>query len=193
MRQAGKVSLGSQWLDSDTKCSVLLTWTGNDKLTILCTSSNDMKKSYFIENGDLTIFQFDTADNYTISVNNESNHTIKNLNGTIDYTQNTNTSVKSNNEMSQTVIYESVEMRKYDGYPELEIEGYPYIHDIKTNNTDKKIVSAERGMTAFDKEGNPLKLQWNGLNSSSKPSYYFLYDWDTAEILPYQTDDISGG
>lgn len=94
---------------------------------------------------------------------------------------------------TQTVVYENVKMQQYEGYPELGIKGYKYVHDVKTNQTDKKIVSSKRGMMAFDKLGNALMIGWNGLDSDSKPSYFFLYDWDDTEILPNQTDDVIGG
>lgn len=94
---------------------------------------------------------------------------------------------------TQAVVYEDVEMRQYEGYPEYGIDGYRYVHDVRTNHTDKKIVSSERGMMAFDRSGNPLTIGWNGLDSGSEPSYFFLFDWDESEIFPHQTEDILGG
>lgn len=92
-----------------------------------------------------------------------------------------------------SVVYESVEVLQYDGYPELGIEGTPYIHDIKTSHTEKKIVSSQRGMLAFDQYGDPLKIEWYGVNPNYEASYFFLYDWDESEINPGGTDDIVGG
>ena len=61
-------------------------------------------------------------------------------------------------ENTQTVVYESVEMRYYEEVKGFSIPAHPYIHDIKTNNTNKKITEHKRGMLAYDKDGNPLRL-----------------------------------
>lgn len=194
LKRGEKVLLGSRSLTANTACSVLLTWTGGGKLSVLCASPSNGETSRQIENGTPATFQIDKTDIYTIAVKNESGGIIKNITGTISFgqsianRQSEATSVQPKDTAVQTVVYESVEMLRYDG-----VDGYPYIHDVKTNHTDKTIVAAERGMLAFDADGNPLVIHWNGLDSSSKPSYFFLFDWDSAEILPDQTDDTFGG
>lgn len=88
-----------------------------------------------------------------------------------------------------SVTYESVVLHRPG-----EGDGrFSYIHDIRKNDTEKMIVATERGMLAFDQEGNPLVVDWNSMDTSAKPSCYFLCDWDSTEILPGQTDDVEGG
>lgn len=91
--------------------------------------------------------------------------------------------------VEQTVVYEKVTMH----HPSAGEDGYPYIHDIRTNNTAKTIVKTEVGMLAYDKSGNPLKLNWYSLDTNEAPSYEYLYDWDSTEIMPGQTDNVDGG
>lgn len=68
----------------------------------------------------------------------------------------------------KTVVFEKV---KYDK------RGlHPHIYNITWNNTSKKIVGHKLGMLAFDKEGNPLKIKWNGLETNPIPTYHFLYE-----------------
>lgn len=87
----------------------------------------------------------------------------------------------------QTVVYESVKVLHYTG------EGaHPYIHDVKTNHTEKKIISFKCGMLAFDKNGYPLKIKWNGLEETPKSMYYYLCDIPDT-IGPGKTDDERGG
>ena len=50
------------------------------------------------------------------------------------------------------------------------------IRDSYTNHTDKTISSRQYCMLAYDKEGQPLKLQWYIMDSGDKPSYDCLYD-----------------
>jgi len=90
-------------------------------------------------------------------------------------------------ELAQTVVYENVEMRRYESE-----NGHPYIHDIKTNNTSKTIVGHQRGMLAYDKEGKPLKIDWHCFDGPDS-TFYFLYDWDSNEILSSETRDVFGG
>ncbi len=85
----------------------------------------------------------------------------------------------------QSFVFETVELSYYD-------DGLPYLHDIKTNNTDKAIIEIEYGMLGYDESGNPLKLQWNFLDSSTKPTYENLVKSEL-DILPRQTYDTVGG
>ena len=94
-------------------------------------------------------------------------------------------------ENTQTVVYENVEMRYYeeDGGS---IAPHPYVHNIRTNNTSKIIVGQQRGMLAYDKDGQPLKIDWY---ANMDPTFYFLYDRgiDIIDILPGETSDLFGG
>ena len=80
------------------------------------------------------------------------------------------------------VTYESVDIV----FPDNKEDSFPYIKDVITNNSNRKIVAYERGMMAFDKNGEPLSIYWNGMDSSSPQSYAFYYDWGTDEIEPGQ-------
>lgn len=86
----------------------------------------------------------------------------------------------------QAVVYNAVEMRFYES-------GLSYIHEIKTNHTGKKIIGFERGMLAYDKNGEPLEIDWFSLDSNVDKSYDYLYDWDSNELLPGETKDEYGG
>ena len=70
-------------------------------------------------------------------------------NGTLQANQST-----ENAEQTETIIHESADILYYDN-------GYPYIHDILTNNTDNTITETEYWMLAYDMNGMPLKLYWN--------------------------------
>lgn len=96
---------------------------------------------------------------------------------------------KSPSKPEETIVYESVEVLQYDKKPPY----YPYLHDIKTNNTSKKITGCKRGMLVFDKKGNPLSIKWYPFDEDTGKTYYFLYDWDTTRISPGHTDDLRGG
>ncbi|MBE6035860.1 MAG: M56 family metallopeptidase [Clostridiales bacterium] len=85
----------------------------------------------------------------------------------------------------QSFVFENVEVSYYD-------DGLPYLHAINTNNTDKTIIEIQYVMLGYDKYGNPLKLQWNFLDSSSKPTYEYIVKSEL-EILPQQTYDTVGG
>lgn len=192
----GKISLGLQSLLSGTTCQVLLTWTGNGNLTVLCTSSKGVERSYPIKNGKVTIFQIDVDGEYTIAVKNSSTSRIENVRGSIRFeqiapnqqSQNTNIPAQSNTSTVQTVVYENVEMRRYE-----DENGHPYIHDIKTNNTTKKIVGCQYGMLAFDKDGNPLEIDWWSLDTELDNTYFYLYEEDSAVIASDETSDVIGG
>jgi hypothetical protein len=90
------------------------------------------------------------------------------------------------------MVYEAVEMRHYT-----ESRGsmlaHPYIHSVRTNKSGKITASRQRGMLAFDKDGKPLQIDWDSLDSDSSSTYFFLYDWCTEELLPGETADADGG
>lgn len=86
---------------------------------------------------------------------------------------------------TMSIIHESADILYYEN-------GSPYIHDILTNNTDKRIVETEYCMLAYNEEGLPLKLHWNFLDSSAEMRYENLVRTKT-EILPNQTEDYHGG
>lgn len=88
---------------------------------------------------------------------------------------------------TQTVTYSNVEMRRYEG-----ADGHPYIHDTKVNETTKKIIGYKYGMLAFDKDGNPLKINWWTLDTDAESTYFNL-DETSTEIAPAETYDVFGG
>lgn len=192
----GKISLGSQRLLSGTTCQVLLTWTGNGKLTVLYASSKGIEKSCSIENDKITTFQIDVDSEYTITVKNNNTSKIENVKGSISFeqgaanhqSQNTNIPAQSNTLTEQTVVYENVKMYQYKGE-----NGHPYIHDIKTNNTTKKIIGCQYGMLAFDKRGKPLKIDWWSLDTDLDNTYFYLNEGDSTVIASDETSDIFGG
>lgn len=191
----GKISLGSQKLFSGTSCQVVLTWTGNSSLSLFITSSDGLNKSYIIKKGRLTAFTVDNDGDYTISIKNEGESSAENINGTVTAGKNevqqgnhsSNTQKQSKTNAPQTIVYESVMMDRYKGK-----DGHPYIHDIRTNNTACKITGSQRGMLAFDKKGNPLKIDWYSLDSETNSTYFYLYE-GTANIAPGETDNVFGG
>ena len=84
-----------------------------------------------------------------------------------------------------SIVHESADILYYE-------DGSPYIHDVLTNNTDKRIIETEYCMLAYNENGVPLKLHWNFLDSSSESSYENLVRTKTS-ILPNQTEDYHGG
>ena len=88
----------------------------------------------------------------------------------------------------QAVIYENVEMRRYEGK-----SGHPYIHDIKTNGTDRGIAGFKQGKLSFDRDGNPLKIDWWSLDSDLEYEYFYLYENDSSGLAAGGTDDVFGG
>ena len=188
----GKISLGSQLLAAGTDCKVLLTFTGDDKLTVLCVSTNRATKSLLVESGKSATLQIETGGEYTISVKNDNAYTIDNVNGTIEFmqssgSQSSNIPPSLNASTAQTVTYSNVEMRRYEG-----ADGHPYIHDTKVNETTKKIIGYKYGMLAFDKDGNPLKINWWSLDTDAKSTYFYL-DETSTEIAPAENYDVFGG
>ncbi len=89
-------------------------------------------------------------------------------------------------ENAMSVVYESADILSYEN-------GWPYIHGVLTNNTDKTISQAEYCMLAYDENGAPLKLHWNFLDSSEESSYAYLVRKDGMALLPGQTEDYRGG
>ena len=84
-----------------------------------------------------------------------------------------------------SIVHESADILYYE-------DGSPYIHDILTNNTDKRIIETEYCMLAYNEKGSPLKLHWNFLDSSAESSYENLVRTKTS-ILPDKTEDYHGG
>ncbi|MDE5599115.1 MAG: hypothetical protein K2J04_14975 [Lachnospiraceae bacterium] len=84
-----------------------------------------------------------------------------------------------------SIVHESADILYYE-------DGSPYIHDILTNNTYKRIIETEYCMLAYNEKGLPLKLHWNFLDSSAESSYENLVQTKTS-ILPDQTEDYHGG
>lgn len=78
-------------------------------------------------------------------------------------------------------------MRHYEG-----TDGHPYIHDTKTNGTTKEIVDYQYGMLAFDKDGNPLKIDWWSLDTEVDSTYFYLEE-ASVKISPAETYDARGG
>lgn len=191
----GKVSLGAQTLTTGTECRALFTWSGSSRLTVLCTSAGGTAKSLPLESGKVTTFQIEADGEYTIAVKNNNAHTVSNVNGSITFTsgaqpfqpQSTDAPTALNPLAQQAVVYEAVEMRRYEG-----ADGHPYIHDTRANNTTKKIVGGQYGMLAFDKEGNPLKINWWSLDTDGESTYFYL-DSSPKEIDPIATYDVRGG
>lgn len=91
-----------------------------------------------------------------------------------------------NNEVSLSVVYESVEVMCYkDG-------GYPYLHDVFTNRSGKTILYTERAMLAYDKNGEPLRIQWHPMDSSDTKEYECIYN-DEMNLSDQETKDVPGG
>ena len=84
-----------------------------------------------------------------------------------------------------TIIHESTDILHYEN-------GAPYIHDILTNNTDRTIIETQYCILAYDKNGSPLKLYWNFLDSSAESSYENFVQ-SQKNILSNQTEEYRGG
>jgi hypothetical protein len=106
--------------------------------------------------------------------------------------QNKHIFLQSNTVATQTVVYEKVEIRQYEGE-----NGHPYIHDIKTNNTTKKIMDCQYGMLAFDEEGNPVQIDWWSLDTELDNTWFYLNSADSTVIAAGETttdntDEVGG-
>ncbi|WP_343249621.1 M56 family metallopeptidase [Diplocloster hominis] len=88
-------------------------------------------------------------------------------------------------QQEQAIVFENVELRYYD-------DGWPYLHNILTNLTDRTVVDTQYCMLAYDESGNPLKLKWFLPDSSSEYTYDWLVEDDTT-LKPGQTSDPVGG
>ena len=86
---------------------------------------------------------------------------------------------------SMSITHESADILYYEN-------GYPYIQDILTNNTDRAIIETQYCMLAYDENGSPLKLYWNFLDSSAESSFENTVRSDE-NILPGQTEEYRGG
>ncbi|MDE7183676.1 MAG: M56 family metallopeptidase [Lachnospiraceae bacterium] len=84
-----------------------------------------------------------------------------------------------------SITHESADILYYD-------DGCPYVHDILTNNTGKTITETQYCMLAYDKNGLPLKLCWNFLDSSAPSSFENIVQ-SSENILPNQTEQYRGG
>lgn len=93
--------------------------------------------------------------------------------------------IVSDRKNPMAIIHESADILHYEN-------GAPYIHDILTNNTDRTIVETQYCMLAYDKNGSPLKLYWNFLDSSAESSFENVVRTKT-DILPGQTEEYHGG
>ena len=102
--------------------------------------------------------------------------------------QGTDTSVPADMENTRIVVYESVEMRRYEGEG-----GHPYIHSVTRNDTDKTIVGCLEGKLAFDKDGNPLIIDWWSMDSDLESAYFCLNEDTLLEIAPGEKFDEYGG
>lgn len=93
----------------------------------------------------------------------------------------------SQTQEGQAVVYDYVEMRYSEG------DELAYITNERTNRTTKKIVSCDRAMLAYDKEGNPLELDWWSRDGELNYSYLQRHGGLTREILPGEKDEQSRG
>lgn len=96
--------------------------------------------------------------------------------------------IQPEGEADQTIVLVNTDMRRYEGE-----DGHPYIHCVVTNHTSREITGYQRGMLAFDKEGNPLKIDWFTLDRETFASYYYLYESTSTQIAPGETYDVFGG
>lgn len=92
---------------------------------------------------------------------------------------------RTSKEHTGSIVIETFELRHY-------ANGWPYLHDKITNHTDKGITKMQYGMLAYDKEGEPLKIHWNLLDSEDEMSYENLVETQM-EIQPDETMDEDGG
>lgn len=93
---------------------------------------------------------------------------------------------RCSSEKKQAIVLEQVSLQYY------EESGWPYLHRILTNHTDKDIVDTQYCMLAYDKGGQPLKLKWHTIDSSDESAYECLYH-SKGQIAAGETDDRPGG
>jgi len=196
LNPSGKISLGAQSLSTGTVCNVSLTWSGDKNLWAICESGTETQKEYAITNGNRTSFIIEKDGSYKVAIRNCSPNTLYDVKGSISFSTAENnkksTSVASPDAKTadnQSVVYENVTIY----HPSSEEDAYPYIHNIRTNNTTKTIVKTEVGMLAYDKKGKPLKINWYSTDSNGVPSFDYLFDWNATKIIPGQTDNVTGG
>ena len=182
----GKISLGAQYLAAGTSCEVLLNWLGEGTLTVLCTAPSGYEKSYSVQNGKAVTFLMSSGGEYTVAIVNQTENTVNNVNGSITFD-----GAAANQPSAaapQSIVYENVGMRRYEGE-----DGFPYIHEIKTNHTAKTVIGCQQGMLAFDEHGNPLKVDWWSMDDEFVNDYFYIHSWDSTEIKPGATSNVEGG
>ena len=91
----------------------------------------------------------------------------------------------SSKAVAAAVGFQEVRVMEYDN-------GWPYLHDVFVNSTDKTIVNRQYYMLAYDSAGKPLKLNWNFMDSSAGASYEYLAEVP-GELLPGAVDSMEGG
>lgn len=90
--------------------------------------------------------------------------------------------------MAGAVTWENATLQHYTG------EGaHPYVHSTLTNGTDGTITAVTYGMLAYDAAGNPLEIDWNSLDSSSEPAYFYLHGPSSENLAPGETTNSDGG
>jgi len=189
-----KLQMGSYQLNTDDSYTLTIGWQdGSDTFKIYLVGKDGYQIEYTLSNGEPVNIKVPKSQLYYFEApRNRKTGNMTSLSysfsiaGTIsnDLTTEVSTKVPEN---TQNIVYENVEMRRYESE-----NGHPYIHDIKTNNTSKTIVGHQRGMLAYDKDGKPLKIDWNCFDGPDS-TFYFLYDWDSNEILSSETRDVFGG
>lgn len=100
---------------------------------------------------------------------------------------------KSN--VSGKVYFDNVSIELYDDDP-----GAPYIKDNFTNDTNGTMIGWSIGMLAFDKEGNPVQVDWYEMDSGRNRSYEnvgviepYLDPDSEYNVAPGETFDVYGG
>ena len=193
---SSNLQFGFYKLDTNIDYTLTLSWQdGSDTLKIFLIGEDGYQKEYTLSNGEPVNISVPKNELYTfMSPRHRQTGDMSSLTAEFHAPDALAPATPAKvSENTQTVVYESVEMRYYEEVKGFSIHAHPYIHDIKTNNTNKKITEHKRGMLAYDKDGNPLKIDWFSMDSDLDGTFYFLYDWDSKEILPGKTEDVSGG
>ena len=193
---SSNLQFGFYKLDANINYSLTLSWqNGSDTLKIFLIEEDGYQKEYTLSNGKPISISVPKKGLYTfMSPRNRETGDMSSLSAEFHASDALTPAVPAKvSENAQTVMYESVEMRHYEEVEGFSIPAHPYIHNIKTNHTNKKIIEHQRGMLAYDKDGKPLKIDWYPLDSDQDGTFYFLYDWDSTEILPSKTNDVDGG